>query len=654
VTCSGRAGRAPDASIVGRSQGGPVAPRAVAACAVGLVLLAYLPSLGGPFFTDDHAYVVDNASLRSVPLDRPWRLFVERTNPYEYLPLRDLSYRIDLALFGTAPVGFKLHNLALYAVCCLFVWLAAGELARVLDPARSVSANRAWLAAAATALFAAHPAHVESVAWVSGRKDLVSGVFAFAALWCFVAGVRRDRGPGWLAASVTCFALALLGKATVLPLVAVMAVFLVARTRSRPLARREIIALAAATVVAFAALALHASVGAQTDVLRTGAPSTAADSSGWLPARILGALTGIALFPVRLRLIYDLGGEGTERLIDYLLVGVALGGAAWGLWRMRRGASLPAYGLVFFPLMCLPFLQIVPYRTWSLASERFLFVPLLGLALAVAWTLTRVGRRVGAVVGTLTFVLLLGGTLARSLDWRSSDTLLAETARLSPHNHLAVEWGLDRLIESRAYDDALAAASEVRDPAIRAVLEDYVRAHQALDGGDRRRAAELVRRVAAGPEWNSPIFRAKIGNLALSVGEAGLAERAYRAALAAYPGMAGVRYNLALALERLGDEEEAARQLRLAVEGGDRRGDVWNRLGLLERDLGRIEAAEQDFLSALRDDPDHWHAAYNLGRLYASHGRAGDALKVLREGRRRAVRGGQDPTPIDRVIAELE
>jgi tetratricopeptide (TPR) repeat protein len=632
----------------------------VAILAVGLVLLAYLPSLGGPFFTDDHAYVVDNAALRTVPLDRPWRLFVERTNPFEYLPLRDLSYRIDLALFGEVPAGFKAHNLLLYALCCWLVWLTTTELVRFFEPDTVVSrhepgrATPAWVAAIATALFAAHPAHVESVAWISGRKDLVSGVGGLAALWCFVAGVRRDRRTGWLVASVACFALALLGKATVLPLMALVGILLLGVARARRHGLGALVAVGAMAVVALGALALHTSIGAQTDVLRAQTPSTGAVVGDWLPARILGALTGIALAPVRLRLIYDIGGGGLARLLDYVLAVLATAGAAWGLWRMRRGGSLPSYGLVFFTVMCVPFLQIVPYRTWSLASERFLFLPVLGVALAVAWLLARARRLAGFAVGATLFALLLAGTFDRSVDWRSADALLAGTSRLSPRNHLAVEWGVDAMIERRSFDEALAAASGVRVPAVRTVLEDYVRARRALDEGDRERAAELVRGLASGTGlWNSPVFRSKVGDLALAVGENAIAEREYRKLVDSRPDTSGTRYNLALALERLDRKDEAAEQLRLAVESGDRRGDVWNRLGLLERDLGRIEASEQAFVSGLRDDPVHWHAAYNLGRLYLSLGRSGDALRVLREGRTRAVAAGRDPAPIDRVIAGL-
>ena len=80
--------------------------------------VAYLPAVSGEFFSDDFTYIVSNERLRSLQPSETWKIFVTLTNRYEFLPLRDLSYRIDLALFGLDPAGYHLHNIALYLVCC--------------------------------------------------------------------------------------------------------------------------------------------------------------------------------------------------------------------------------------------------------------------------------------------------------------------------------------------------------------------------------------------------------------------------------------------------------------------------------------------------------------------------------------------------------
>jgi hypothetical protein len=116
-------------------------------------VLAHLPSLWGRFFKDDYIYVAQNNVLLSVPLAQAWRFFTERTNAFEFLPLRDLSYRLDVALFGLDPFGFHIHNLVLYAICCGTVWFCVRAILRLfsasakcpslLDPDRL-----AWIAAA--------------------------------------------------------------------------------------------------------------------------------------------------------------------------------------------------------------------------------------------------------------------------------------------------------------------------------------------------------------------------------------------------------------------------------------------------------------------------------------------------------------------------
>ncbi|NIP17031.1 MAG: hypothetical protein GWM87_01825, partial [Xanthomonadales bacterium] len=209
-------------------------------------MLAYLPTLGSGFFSDDILYIVGNQTLQQWPLTQIFGLFTERTNPYEYLPLRDLSYRLDMALFGVSAWGFHLHNLLLYGLSCAAAWLAARSVINLLargagatpSPWDEVRQRRG--AAAAAMLFAVHPAHVESVAWVAGRKDLLSGLLALLALHLYVQGLASGRVLWFrVSAAWVLFALALASKATVLPL-ALAAVLLAALAGRSATSRRWI------------------------------------------------------------------------------------------------------------------------------------------------------------------------------------------------------------------------------------------------------------------------------------------------------------------------------------------------------------------------------------------------------------------------------
>jgi len=120
-----------------------------------------------------------------------WQLFTEPFNvASEFLPLRELSYWIDIQLFGLNPLAFRLHNIALYLLCMPLSFSVTAKLWSYFCPQQEASAT--WVAACVTALFALHPAFVESVVWISGRKYVLPNLFSMLALW-FAVNVRREQ-----------------------------------------------------------------------------------------------------------------------------------------------------------------------------------------------------------------------------------------------------------------------------------------------------------------------------------------------------------------------------------------------------------------------------------------------------------------------------
>lgn len=633
-------------------------PSWVAVAAVALVTLAYLPSLPGPFVLDDHVYVVENAELRSMPLLQAWRLFTAPANPFEYLPVRDLSLRLDLALFGLDPLPFRLHNLLLYAVTCLLLGplaRAAADLHSAPEPGARPGEPRqaAWLATGAVALFAAHPAHVESVAWISGRKDLLSGLFTLLALWLFVTALGKADRLRYLGSALA-FLLAVLSKATALPAVLVAWLLALGRTHRhrswlQPVSRATL-AVLPWLVIAAGALALHWTVGRRTGIL------TAPDDSGTgalKPVLLLGYLVRIALAPLQPRLIYDIGEPGAARIVALALGVAAILAAVAALARWATHRSPAALGVAAFTFFTLPFLQILPLTTWSLVSERFLFLPLLGLALAVAALAVRLPRpRSAAVLVGALFLFGLAGTLARSDDWASPTELLTGTARLSPRHHVAASILIDQVLlpEGRSRE-ALEVAHRVHRAGARRVLERYIEAHLAAETGDTARVARLLKGLPEAVSWNDPILMLQMANLALRAGLPKRAETVYRSVLEQRPNWVQVHYNLGLALHRLGESREAVEHLETAVAGGLATADALNNLGLARRDSGQEPAAEEAFSRALAADATHWHAAYNLARLYLARGEVVPAREILYEARRRALAAGDDPRSVDELLA---
>jgi hypothetical protein len=150
------------------------------------------------------------------------RLFTEPYNPYEFLPLRDLSYWFDITLFGLTPSAFRVHNILLYLLCLPLVYGTTMAVWRYFRPADAASAP--WAAAVVTALFVVHPSHAEAVVWISGRKDVLSTMFSLLALW-FAVKAKREQGASHRYATAALVALlaAMLSKATAVAVAPVIA-----------------------------------------------------------------------------------------------------------------------------------------------------------------------------------------------------------------------------------------------------------------------------------------------------------------------------------------------------------------------------------------------------------------------------------------------
>ena len=650
-----------DTERSGRFGARPMAAAAAAAVVLAAIL-AYLPGLHAPFaFFDDELYVERNTVLQQIALTEVWRIFTTRTNAWDYLPVRDLTYRIDLALFGLNPAGFRAHNLLLYAICCAGVWRLTGEMLHLL---RGRSEPRdAWIAATATALFAVHPAHVESVAWVAGRKDVLSGALAIWSLAIFARALRRapDTGHGFLW-SYLLFACAILSKSTVVPLPAVAWLLALAH-ECRQEGRVSGVRVRRATlrVVPLLILALG-SVLMQVwgSTVYDGGQLVGEGAQGligraWLALRIFGTLAGIAVAPWRPRLIYDVEAPGI-----YALAATAAGVIAAALTIVAavlvvRRRSPAWFGVAMAGILMTPFLQLIPFSTWSYASDRFVFLPSAGAALAAAAALHRLGAAPRRLMLALLLIGALFGTSVHAWKWRAPAALVKESAALAPGNAMAVMTAVQSvLVAEKGYARAREAAGRMRSQRHQAYLYNWIDALEASDRKDTAALRAIVPRLYETEPRDDIAERVRTAELAIEAGLPDLAETAYRGLLRDFPAFATAHYDLGLVLVKQGRQAEALDAMQRAIDAGVRKADVWNNLGLLARNLGQSTRAADAFRRALAADPKHWHAGYNLGRLLWARGDADGARLAMADARRRAVAAGASPAPVDEVIRIME
>lgn len=396
-----------------------------AAMVIFFSLLSHFPAVTGGFFGDDLAYVVNNDVLKSITAGDLWVIFFSRTNPYEYLPLRDLSYWLDISVFGLNPIGFHLHNLVLYGLTCFAVWHCAIAILRLFGDEQTIGSNEKFLAFAITAIFAVHPAHVESVAWISGRKDLLSGLFTILTLQQFtLVLLDRFRNLWRLGFAYFLFALALLSKSTVVPLPLVLLflamVYSLKSDSSSEAWWKPYVAIIPYGVLSLFSVMTQLAIGAQTRVTLN--PFVVeifrSQSQFELPAKILGYFTNITFAPFSLRILYDLDNPVWKAVLSLILGGMTLLAFIYAIVKVWRSKSLAAFGVILFVSFALPFLQFLPFATWSYVSERFLFMPVFGFSIFCAVLIGKLphGRE------TFLFVLLaigLFGLVDRSKDWQN-------------------------------------------------------------------------------------------------------------------------------------------------------------------------------------------------------------------------------------------
>ncbi len=378
-----------------------------------------------------------------------------------WMPLTWCSYALDVSLFGGTPGGMHLHNVILHGLCAGLLFLLLASLSEVsgaefrvsgdgaaqqLSNCQTVKPSNAVVVAALVALFWAwHPLRVESVAWISSRKDILSFFFELLALLAWVGHLKSVHGREWFLCgkywlSFLFFALATMAKpsAMTFPLIAALLdvfVFRGEREGEKWRWRQYVPMLAYAAFIAVLAQRAQVAGGA---VGNTGAP---------LWWRVVNAVAGYGVYILHTAWPSDLAVQCMPRwpgLPRYLAVGVACVAAAGGFmaWRVvrhwgrlkefRRVDDLPLAGLAIFTLAVGPFLGIASFGYHAYA-DRFTYVPSLGLCVVLLGLAGRLSGKALRVAGFCFMVALLTlGSLAwrQAGFWENDGTLFRRTLQV--------------------------------------------------------------------------------------------------------------------------------------------------------------------------------------------------------------------------------
>jgi protein O-mannosyl-transferase len=402
-----------------------------------VTLATFLPVLQSGFVNwDDPANFLNNPSYRGLGPRHLWWMLTA-VHMGHWIPVTWLTLGVDYVLWGMDARGYHLTSLLFHAATAVaFYALAYRLLERALPPGtRPTDINLG--AAAAALLFAVHPLRVESVAWVTERRDVVSGLFFVATLLAYLKMIEAPaaRRRGWYLASLGLYALALLSKSitVALPVVLlVLDVYPLGRLGfARGWARREVW-LEKIPYVVLAALVAIRAVQAVPDSAK------ASLEVFGLGPRLLVSVHGLAFYlgktvwPAGLSPLYAYTTQVGWATILGVLGGIILVVATW-----RRWPALAATALTYVALV-LPALGLFAAGPQAVA-DRYSYLPCLGWALLVGGVVAY--RTVGAVAvrtaAAAALVALVVLTAQQTRVWRDSVSLWSHALRIEPGNRFA-------------------------------------------------------------------------------------------------------------------------------------------------------------------------------------------------------------------------
>lgn len=440
---------------------------------------------------------------------------------------------------------------------------------------------RAPAALFAALLFAVHPLHVESVAWISERKDVLYAFFYLAAMiaYVFYAGPRRER-RGY-AFALGFFALSLLSKpmAVTLPLVLLLLDYLLERPTSRALLYEKLPFILAAGACSAAAMLIHRHSG----VILQGVAFGPAHNAARAVNNIAFYLQKL-VWPARLSCVYPYRPELGEPFSAHTLVSLAAL-AVLGALVARKPSRSTVFGTGFFLVTLLPVLQFVPIGH-AVTADRYTYVPYLGLFFIAAraldaWAERAKAFRLPLYASAACLVLVFAGlSRSRAAVWQDSLTLWNDV--LAQHQDVELAYN------GRAY-----YYNSIGDCA-RAIL-DYDQTLRLNPG------------FAIGYN-DRGTCRQKLGDLAGAI-------RDFDRAVELDPRYSAAYYNRGNCRLRGGDLDGAAGDYTKAIEADPKNADAYNNRGVVRRTRGRYDDAMADFDAALRVDPVHGGAASNRKSL---------------------------------------
>jgi len=571
-------------------------PFVVLAIVVATCLAIYFRTLDYPFVNwDDYSLISGKEYIQSLTRDNIETMFsLEKDTAFQ--PIRDLSYAIDYHFWELDPTGYHITNLLFYVLNSLLAYLF---IRLFLD--------RKWLAVFGAAFFAAHPLHVEAVAWLSARKEVLSGFFFMASFLLYAPLLKRgSASASRLALSLLSFAVACLAKPTAVSLPALIILYDYSfgeRPRLRStLGRWRYYVPYLAISLATTALTIY--VGTKKmSVLKT-------FHGGSFQAQLLTSLTalvkslGLLVVPFNLSARYvDYAYQSMTEpaVIVSLVIAVLLVLLARDMWSRSRRSF---FALIWIFITFAPVSNLIPIST--LVADRYLYLPSYGYVLLVA---------IGAG-----FLL----DRARAFDPRLMKKLRG--AIVTALIVLVAVFSLSSYRRSGVWEDSVSLWRSVVEQDAMNALGYYALGNVYVEKGMLDEAIKVYRKsLSVYPHF--VLSRVALGHVCVMKHDYDRAIFHFRTALRYTYDDLGARINYGLALRYKGFYEDAVKQYQEALQMDSTA--VAARYGLAEayRAMKQFESAAEEYKRLLDTTPKELSAAihFNLGLAYHGKGAYAEA-----------------------------
>ncbi|MGD0814440.1 MAG: tetratricopeptide repeat protein [Verrucomicrobiota bacterium] len=566
------------------------------------VLAAYAPVFSAGFITyDDPIFVTANPHVRG---GLSWAGFIWAFTTCDasiWHPLTWLSYLVDSELYGMNPGGFHVTNALLHLANSILLFLLLQRMTKAT-----------WPSALAAALFALHPLHVESVAWVSERKDVLSTLFWMLAVGAYVryveqSALKSPESKTFYFGSLVLFALGLMAKPMLvtLPLILLLLDYW-------PLQRRQasVAALLAEKapffILAAASCALTLFVARHADATVPLAGRSLASHLENVPLSYVRYIAK-TFWPVDLAVFYpyerhwpvwDIAGA-------VAFLGLMTG---WVLWQ-ARSRPYCAVGWFWFLIMLAPVIGVVQVGSFSIA-DRWSYLSNTGLFIMVIWA-GRVRPQALGFAGSLALAACLTATAMQVRYWKDSETLYRHALAVTGHNGAMENTLGNVLLQQGRVDEAL---------------------------------PHLLRAVAFAPDY--PQSHYNLGSALLASGKVAEALSQFETQVALQPNDPFAQYNFGRVLVEHGLADDAIPHLEKAVQLRPDLVDYHCELGDACRQSGRAAEAVSEYNKTLQFSPRHVQAVSRLAWMLAtspdpSLRNGAKAVQLARLADQ--LSGGQDP-----------